>query len=107
MLKSKTINEGTSTSSSVMFHTGGSPSIVRLNRRYPGTKRKTIQAQPLDKIRNQAGLTRNQSKIITGGIQSDLGRISIPSRYREKITMKYHTLAHFFSNVRKKFYGHH
>ena len=80
----------------ISIHTAGNTATVHLNPSTSGQKSVKLKTKTLDEIRIQAGLTLNQSKIVTGGIRSDLGRKCIPTNYRNHASSLSKSLDNFY-----------
>ena len=80
----------------VKLCTAGHGATVQMN---PSTSRYNapIKTETSDKIRTQANLSINQTKLIVGGIQSDLGRKSIPPNYITHASKQINILKDFFN----------
>ena len=57
----------------------------------------------LDEIKIKARLTSNQTKIVTGGIRANMGRSSVPSKYREHVSTSNSILSNFYNSEKVSF----
>ena len=99
LVKSKVESSVTST---VSLSTAGHAATLQLN---PSVRKKehTLRKKTLDTIYTKANLTMNQARIVVGGIQADMGRNSVPPRYREKLSQQTRTLEEYFISERHRF----
>ena len=96
ILKSKQDITTPSTSQKVIsLQTAGTSATVLLNPSID-THQSNIPTNILDQIRSQAGLTQNQTKIVTGGLRASLGRTSIPPYYNKHTSEQSKVLDHFY-----------
>lgn len=96
MLKSKLdVNESDISGNIIKLNTSGHQATLQIN---PSTSKFEghVQTETLDKIRIQANLSLNQTKLVIGGIQTDLGRKSIPPNYISHASNQIKLLKDFF-----------
>lgn len=103
MLKSKLDpNQSIDKQNKIKLHTTGHKATIQVN---PSTSKshKVIKAETLDQIRTQANLSINQTKLLVGGIQSNLGRKSTPPNYINHASKEINLLKDFFNSDQQNF----
>ena len=58
----------------------------------------------MDQILSQAGLSLNQTRVISGEIRASLGKSSISSHYRNRASASIHLLEEIFNYELQKFF---
>ena len=102
LLKSKSELNEKSKSDIIKIHTPGNSGSIQINL---STSKEclSLSTDTIDKIRVQAGLSLNQTKLILGGIRADLGHRAVPAHYREHASKQGHLLKDFYSVEKQRF----